>query len=69
MRAPGNSGPSLPERNIDSPPTLEEPMPAPWNASQKLNVLYRPVKARASFIATSIASLPPVVKSTWPCCR
>ena len=55
-----------PERNSDSPPTLEAPSPAPWKASQKLSVLKRPVAARASLMATSTASLPPVVNSTLP---
>ena len=48
---PGSSGPTRPERNSDSPPTLDAPNPAPWKASQKLSVLKRPVAARASLMA------------------
>ena len=42
------------------------PKPAPWNASQKLTVLNRPVAARAMRSATSLASEPPVVNRTLP---
>ena len=40
-------------------------MPAPWKASQNDSVLKRPVAVRAILIATSMASDPPVVNSTF----
>ena len=52
------------ERKVASPPTLAAAKPAPWKASQNDTVLKRPVAARASLMATSIASEPPVVNST-----
>ena len=61
---PGSKGPAICDRKVASPPTLDAPNPAPWNASQKLTVLKRPVAARAIFIATSMASEPPVVNRT-----
>ena len=52
-------------RNSASPDRLAAPKPAPWKASQNESVLNRPVAARASLTATSTASDPPVVNSTF----
>ena len=62
---PVSSGPIGPVRKSCSPPTLAAPNPAPWNDSQNDTVLKRPVDARASLSATSTASDPPVVISTF----
>ena len=55
-----------PERKVASPPTLAPPNPAPWNESQNDTVLNRPVAARASLSAISMASEPDGASNTLP---
>jgi len=58
---PGTPGSAAHRRG--SPVTLAAPAVAPWYERYRATIFWRPVYQRASLIAFSVASAPPLVKN------